>query len=211
MAVKILIADDDRMARRLLESTLSAWGYEVVAAADGRQAWSTLQSESPPPAAILDWTMPGMTGIEVCRQARAAGGATSRTYLVMVTARSRTADIVAALDAGADDFITKPFAPEELRARVQVGERIITLQQSLAERVRTLEAALEQVKQLQGLLPICAYCKRVRNDQRYWQQIELYIAERSQATFSHGICPQCREQRVEPELRKWRERRAPIR
>jgi CheY-like chemotaxis protein len=77
MAVKILIADDDPMTRHLLERSLSAWGYEVVAASDGRQAWNVLQGESPPPAAILDWMMPGMTGIEVCRQARAAGGATS--------------------------------------------------------------------------------------------------------------------------------------
>ena len=205
--MKILVADDDAVARHLLERTLSAWGYEVVAASNGRQAWNVLQGENRPPAAILDWMMPGMSGIEVCQQARAAGGAPSATYLIMVTARSRTVDVVAALDAGADDFVSKPFAPEELRARVQVGERIITLQQSLAERVRTLEATLRQVKQLQGLLPICSYCKRIRNDQRYWQQIEVYIGERSEATFSHGICPECRERIVDPELKKWRERR----
>ncbi len=128
--MKILIADDDTMARHLLERTLSTWGYEVVAVSDGSQAWDILQGESPPPAAILDWMMPGMTGIEVCRQARAAGGAAGGTYLIMVTSRDQKADIVEALRAGADDFVTKPFFPEELRARVQAGERIITLQQS---------------------------------------------------------------------------------
>ena len=92
----------------------------------------------------------------------------------------------------------------------ELGERIIALQQSLAERVRTLEAALQQVKQLQGLLPICCYCKRIRNDQRYWEQIEVYVSERSQATFSHGVCPECREQIVTPELQRWRERQAPV-
>lgn len=206
--MRILIADDDRMERHLLQRALSGWGYEVVAAADGCEASRVIESDNPPAAAILDWMMPGMTGIEVCRQARASSGMARGIYLIMVTSRSQTADIVAALNAGADDFVAKPFAPEELRARVQVGERIITLQRSLAERVQTLEAALQQVKQLQGLLPICAYCKRVRNDQCYWQQIESYVAERSQATFSHGICPQCKEQIVDPELAKLRERRA---
>jgi phosphoserine phosphatase RsbU/P len=211
MAVKILIADDDRMTRRLLESTLSGWGYDVVAASDGAQAWKILEDESPPAAAILDWMMPGMTGLEICKQARASSGPAKDAYLIIVTSRAETADIVAALDAGADDFVAKPFAPDELRARIHVGERIITLQRSLAERVRTLEAALQQVKQLQGLLPICAYCKRVRNDQRYWQQIEVYIGEHSQATFSHGICPECDARIVAPELKKWRERRAATR
>ena len=208
--MRILVADDDPAARHLLSRTLSKWGHEVVAAPDGGQAWSILQDESPPPAAILDWMMPGMSGVEVCQHARAAGGAASGTYLIMLTSRSQTADIVAALEAGADDFVSKPFVPEELRARVQVGERIIALQRSLAERVRTLEATLQQVKQLQGLLPICSYCKRIRNDQRYWQQIEVYIGERSQATFTHGICPECREQIVEPELKRWRERQGQV-
>jgi phosphoserine phosphatase RsbU/P len=211
MAVKILIADDDRMQRYILERTLSAWGYEVVTAADGREAWRVIDGDSPPTAAILDWMMPEMTGLEVCQQARASSGSASGIYLIIVTSRNATADIVAAFNAGADDFVAKPFAPEELRARVQVGERIITLQRSLAERVRTLETALQQVKQLHGLLPICAYCKRIRNDQSYWQQIEFYVAERSQATFSHGICPQCKEQIVDPELAMLRERRAQAR
>ena len=89
---------------------------------------------------------------------------------------------------------------EELRARVQVGERVVELQRRLAERVRELEAALADVKHLSGLLPICAYCKKIRNDQNYWQQVESYVAEHSEAQFSHGICPGCYETVVKTEL-----------
>jgi len=191
--MKVLIADDDTMARHLLERTLSAWGYEVVAVPDGSQAWTILQGDTPPPLAILDWMMPGLTGIEVCRHARTAGGAATGAYLIMVTSRDQNADIVAALHAGADDFVTKPFVPEELRARVQVGERIVRLQQALADRVRTLEAALRQVTQLEGLLPICAYCKAIRDDSDYWHRVEEYVSEHADVQFSHGICPKCLE------------------
>ena len=112
-------------------------------------------------------------------------------YLMLLTARESRGDLVAGLDAGADDYITKPFDAEELRARVQVGVRVLTLQKSLAERVEELQAALSNVKQLRGLLPICSYCKRIRGDDQYWQQLEGYIAEHSDAQFSHGICPTC--------------------
>ena len=106
-------------------------------------------------------------------------------------AREARGDLVTGLNAGADDYVTKPFDPEELRARVQVGVRILTLQKNLAERVEELQAALSNVKQLRGLLPICSYCKRIRGDDQYWQQLEGYIAEHSDAQFSHGICPTC--------------------
>src|SRR5438105_4818844 len=116
------------------------------------------------------------------------------------------------LGAGADDYIVKPFEREELRARVQVGFRMLALQAALADRVRELEEALTRVKQLQGLLPICSYCKKVRDDRNYWQQVETYIEGHSDAQFTHGICPECREKYVEPELerlRRIREARPP--
>jgi response regulator RpfG family c-di-GMP phosphodiesterase len=112
-------------------------------------------------------------------------------YLVLLTARESPGDLVTGLDAGADDYITKPFDAEELRARVQVGVRVLNLQERLAERVEELQAALANVKQLRGLLPICSYCKRIRGDDQYWQQLEGYIAAHSDAQFSHGICPTC--------------------
>jgi response regulator RpfG family c-di-GMP phosphodiesterase len=100
---------------------------------------------------------------------------------------------VTAIDAGADDYLTKPFDPEELRARVQVGIRIVSLQRRLAERVAELQEALSQVKQLSGLLPICSYCKRIRSDDDYWEQIDSFVSQHSEAEFSHGVCPSCFE------------------
>lgn len=188
----VLIADDEGLVRGLLRAALAPAGYDLVEVTDGAAAWDILAREEAPPLAILDWMMPGLTGVEVCRRVRARARPIP-PYLILLTSRDRTEDIVAGLQAGADDHIAKPFAPEELRARVQVGARVVALQHGLAERVHALEAALGRVKRLQGLLPICAWCKRVRNDQNYWQQVESYVAERTDARFSHGICPECRE------------------
>jgi sigma-B regulation protein RsbU (phosphoserine phosphatase) len=197
--MKVLIAEDDTVSRRLLEATLMRWGYEVVVASDGVEAWEALQGDDAPSLAILDWMMPGMDGLEVCRRIRKMPSSTP-PYLILLTAKGGREDLVTGLEAGANDYVTKPFNREELRARVQVGVRMVELQQSLADRVKALEEALARVKQLQGLLPICSYCKKIRDDQNYWQQVESYIAEHSQAQFSHSICPDCYEKLVKPEL-----------
>jgi phosphoserine phosphatase RsbU/P len=197
--VKILIAEDDMVSRRLLEATLIKWGYEVIVTCDGAEAWAVLQGADAPPLAILDWMMPGMDGIEICRKVRHALKPTP-PYLIILTAKGHREDVVTGLRSGANDYVTKPFDREELRARVQVGIRIVDLQQSLADRVKALEDALVRVKQLQGLLPICSYCKKIRDDQNYWQQVENYISEHSEAQFSHSICPDCYEKRVKPEI-----------
>ena len=197
--MKVLIAEDDTVSRRLLEATLIRWGYEVVVASDGVEAWEALRSDGAPSLAILDWMMPGLDGLEVCRRIRKMPSSTP-PYLILLTAKGGREDLVTGLEAGANDYVTKPFNREELRARVQVGVRMVELQQHLADRVRALEEALARVKQLQGLLPICSYCKKIRDDQNYWQQVESYIAEHSQAQFSHSICPDCYEKLVKPEL-----------
>jgi DNA-binding response OmpR family regulator len=197
--MKILIAEDDVVSRRLLEATLIRWGYEVIATRNGVEAWDILQGEDAPLLAILDWMMPGMDGLEVCRRLRSLQRAIP-PYLIILTAKGRQQDIVTGLEAGANDYVTKPFHREELRARVQVGTRMVELQQSLAERVYALEDALARVKLLQGLLPICSYCKKIRDDQNYWQQVEAYIAEHSEAQFSHSICPDCYDTKVIPQL-----------
>ncbi len=197
--MRVLIAEDDAVSRRLLEARLAKWGYEVLSTKDGTEAWACLQEPGSPQLAILDWMMPGLSGLDVCALAR-GNAATGSKHLILLTARDSRADVVSGLTAGASDYMTKPFDVEELRARVQVGQRIVELQTSLAERVRELEAALSHVKQLQGLLPICLYCKKIRNDKNYWQQVEAYIMERSAARFSHGICPDCYEKLVKPEL-----------
>jgi sigma-B regulation protein RsbU (phosphoserine phosphatase) len=197
--MKALIAEDNSITRLLLESTLTEWGYEVIVTSDGVEAWQQLQREHVPELILLDWKMPGMDGIDVCRKLRQLPDAQA-AYVILVTARGGKADIVAGLEAGADDYITKPFEPSELRARLQAGARIVELQKNLADRVRELESALAKVKQLQGLLPICAYCKKIRDDHNYWQQVEAYISSHSEARFSHGICPDCHERVVKPEL-----------
>jgi len=197
--VRILIADDDAVSRHMLEATLQKLGYVTVVAGNGAEAWTLLQDEDAPRLAILDWMMPGMDGPEVCRRARAAPR-TPPPYIILLTTRDSRADVVAGLDAGADDYMAKPFDREELRARVGVGVRMVELQQSLADRLRDLEDALARVKQLQGLLPICSYCKKIRDDGNYWNQVETYISAHSGAQFSHGICPDCFEKFVRPQL-----------
>ena len=186
----ILIAEDDPVTGEILARTLQRWHYNTMLVVDGAQAWDRLRTATEPMLAILDWMMPEMDGPDVCRRVRQELPLANR-YLLLVTAREGRGDMVAGLDAGADDYIIKPFDPEELRARVAVGVRVLGLQQKLGERVAELQVALSNVKQLHGLLPICSYCKRIRGDDQYWQQVEGYIAEHSEAQFSHGICPAC--------------------
>jgi len=201
VSMKILVAEDQAVSRHILAANLRKWGYDVMAVEDGTRAWQVLQSAEAPPLAILDWLMPGMDGIEICRQIR-RHPRTEPNYLILLTARRGPEDKVLGLQAGADDYITKPFNREELRARVQVGIRVLELQRALAQRVRELEEALASVKTLQGLLPICSYCKKIRDDRNYWQQVEGYISDHSEAQFSHGICPECYSRFVQPELEK---------
>ena len=200
--MKILIADDDRVSRRLLEARLLKDGHEVVVAEEGNQAWGALQQDPTTPLAILDWNMPGMTGPEICRRARQIK-TDQPTYLILLTSRDTRQDIVSGLQAGANDYVTKPFDFDELRARVQVGERVLQLQKALAGRVKELEEALANVKMLQGLLPICLYCKKIRDDHNYWQQLDKYVADHTEARFSHGICPECYDKVVKPELARY--------
>ena len=204
--MKILIAEDERVSRRLLELTLTGWGHEVIVTEQGEEAWAILEQEDQPSLAILDWMMPGMDGIEICRRVRQRKKL-SGTYIILLTAKSSKANIVEGLIAGANDYVTKPFDRDELRARVNVGETVLDLQQKLAGRVIELEDALGQVRVLQGILPICSYCKHVRDDKDYWQSVECYISKHSEAKFSHGICPTCYETMIEPQLEETRSKR----
>ncbi len=197
--MRILIAEDDPISRRLLLTTLEKWSYEVLTCSDGAHALVELLQPDAPNLAILDWMMPELDGAEICRRVRAAPGIGPR-YLMLLTAKHDKSDVVAGLDAGADDYLAKPFDREELRARVQVGARVAELQASLDARVRELEEALTNVKQLRGLLPICCYCKKIRDDKDYWQQVETYLVRHTHAQFSHGICPTCFEQHVRRDL-----------
>ena len=187
--MRALIADDDRIATTILSRALQRSHFDVSLAHDGESAWTLIQ-EKAPQFAIVDWMMPALDGPGLCRRIR-EDSRTAHMYLILLTARDSREDVVAGLDSGADDYLIKPFDPEELRARLQVGVRVVTLQARLADRVAELEAAVSTVKRLHGLIPICSYCKRIRTDSNDWEQLECYISEHSDAQFSHGICPPC--------------------
>jgi sigma-B regulation protein RsbU (phosphoserine phosphatase) len=193
--MRILVAEDDAATRRILGATLERFGWDVITAEDGNAAWQIFETTTgagTPELAVLDWLMPGLEGPEICRRLRATPGFES-VYIILLTSLRDKADLAEGLAAGANDYISKPFDPIELEARVRVGERMVKLQSSLAARVTELELALLHVQRLQGLLPICSYCKKVRNETNYWEQVDSYLASHSDLNFTHGICPTCLE------------------
>lgn len=193
--MRILVAEDDPITQRLLQSTLARLGWDVITAPDGVAAWQmldTLEGQEAPQLVLLDWMMPGLDGIEICRKLRTTPGF-ELMYIILLTSRSEKEDLAMGLAAGANDYITKPFHPAELESRVRVGQRMVKLQTSLAARIKELESALSEVRQLQGLLPMCSYCKKVRNEANYWQQVEAYITSTSGVELTHSVCPSCME------------------
>ncbi len=188
--MRVLIAEDRAEPRALLRNTLERWGYDVVAVEDGRSAWDALQADDAPRIALLDWMMPHDDGVSLCRRLRSEPRHRD-LYVILLTAKSEMEDLAEGLGAGADDYLVKPYDPTELRARLQVGVRIVELHDQLATRIRELEAAHERERRLEGLLPICAYCKNVRDDENYWQDVETYLAERTEVEFTHSVCPAC--------------------
>jgi phosphoserine phosphatase RsbU/P len=199
LIMTVVVADDLDVNRKLLRTLLTADGYDVVEAVDGHEALSLLQNARQPLVGLIDWEMPLLEGVEVCRQARALNSAMP-LFLILVTVRDSKQDVVTGLQAGANDYITKPFHKTELLARVKIASQMVELQQALTQHVDELKEALVRVKQLSGLLPICSYCKKIRDDQNYWTQVEAYVGKHSEARFSHSICPTCYEEIVKPEM-----------
>ncbi|MES1167311.1 MAG: response regulator [Pseudomonadota bacterium] len=192
--MKILAVEDDAVARAVLRQALRRLGHEAVEASDGEQALEILRKE-PVRVVVSDWLMPKLDGLELCRRVRAQAGA-EYTYFILLTGNEATAENQReAADAGVDDFLTKPLNLDELWNRLRVAERIL--------RYAT------QVKQLEEMLPICSYCKKIRDDQNYWQQIEGYINERTGSEFSHSVCPDCYQRVVMPELESLKAKTAP--
>ena len=189
--MKILVAEDDKVSRLVLGTGLKRLGHDVIDADDGQEAWRLFQ-EKDVHMVITDWMMPNLDGLALCRLIRSSNGP-KYTYVVMLTALGGKESFLEGMNAGADDFITKPFDIDQLNARLLVAQRVLNLQ--------------AEVRQLQGLLPICAYCKRIRTEDNSWQAIEVYVSEQTDASFSHGICPECRERHVNPQLEELRNRR----
>ena len=183
------IVEDDSSTRRLLENLTSLLGYKIESYADGSEAWDAF-SATHPQIVISDWKMPGMDGLELCRRLRERQSDTY-TYFILVTAQRRSrSNMETALEAGVDDFLKKPIGSEEIWNRLRVAERILSFNR--------------QVKTLESLIPICAYCKKVRNDDDLWEQIEQYVNERTGADFTHSICPPCMDTHVRPQMEAYK-------
>jgi DNA-binding response OmpR family regulator len=193
----VLIVDDDPANLELLFQHLSRAGYRVLVAESGQLALERAELAQPE-AILLDVMMPGMDGFETCRRLKQQA-ATQAIPVIFMTALADTADKIKGFAAGGVDYVTKPFQPEELLARVQAHTTIYMLQKELRQKNSDLEAALSQVKRLSGLLPICASCKKIRDDQGYWQDVAVYIRDHSEAELSHGLCADC-AMRLYPEL-----------
>lgn len=174
--MRILIAEDDPVSVKILQFTLEHFGHDVVAASDGAEAW-TLFDHDPVRVIISDWMMPELDGLELCAKVRARPK-TDYTYFILLTAiNTGRENLRKAMDAGVDDFLAKPLDREAIMMRLRVAERILDF--------------TRQIVQLKELIPICMYCKRVRDDSDYWQQVETYIHTHTGSNFSHGICPDC--------------------
>jgi DNA-binding response OmpR family regulator len=179
--MKILIAEDDVVSIKILELTLKTWGHEVIVAGDGEEAWR-LFDQDPVRVIVSDWMMPGLDGLELCKKVRERPK-TDYTYFILLTAIHTGRDnLRVAMDSGIDDFLTKPLDREAIFLRLRVAERILQF--------------TSEINRLKDLIPICMYCKRVRDDQDYWHQVESYICQHTTSNFSHGICPECFEKQV---------------
>lgn len=199
--MKLLIAEDDAISRIMLKAMVARDGYDPVLTNDGLSAYEVLGQPDAPKLAILDWMMPGMDGLEVCRKVREIS-TSNPPYIILLTSRDNREDIVKGLKSGANDYIVKPYDVEELQVRIGVGRKVVDLQAALAGRIKELQLAMSQIKTLQGILPICMYCKKIRDDQQYWQQVEQYVSSHTAAQFSHGVCPDCYKKYMQPELDK---------
>jgi CheY-like chemotaxis protein len=185
---KILVVDDTPVNIQVLNEALDK-EFDVFFALNGNEALQKAQ-ELEPDLIMLDIMMPEMDGFEVCR--RLKGNDRLRNIpVIFITALSQTKEESQGLALGAADYISKPFNPDLVLLRVRNNLELKNQRDILELRTRELEKALAEIKVLQGIIPICASCKKIRDDQGYWQQLEIYIRERSEAEFSHAICPSC--------------------
>lgn len=193
--MKILAVEDNAVARAVLRQALQRLGHEVIEAVDGEAGWAAFQRHDEVRVIVSDWTMPRGDGLDLCRRIRARAGE-DYVYYILLTARDASEqNQTDAADAGVDDFLSKPLDVSELWMRLRVAERILGYTQ--------------QVRQLEQMMPICTYCKKVRDDQNYWQQIESYISERTGSDFSHSVCPDCYQRVVIPEIEELKARPKP--
>ena len=197
--LRVLAVDDDLVTRQTMTAVIASAGWTPVVVADPEDAYNILMGPDAPPIALIDWQMPKLSGLELCRQIRHAEP-DARPYLIFVTANTSSDDIVTGLDAGADGYMTKPISAVELQARVRAGLRMIAVQSDLRHRLRECETFMTQVQPLRELMPICVYCHRVRHDEDEWSSLEEYLTTKIKMRFTHGFCPTCYVHHVKPDL-----------
>ncbi len=196
---KVLIADDTTVNRFVLQHAAKNEGLETLTATNGAEALVVLKEHPDVTIALLDWMMPKVSGVNVARwirQRETANPETPYTYVIMVTAKDQRKDLHEGLNAGADDYLVKPVDPVELKLRIAAGKRMVEMQSRLQSKIAELRRTTAEVQALQGLLPMCMYCKKVRDDNGYWERVEKYIQRKSGADISHGICPTCYDAQV---------------
>jgi len=186
---RILIVDDTPANIHVLAEALGD-NYDIRIATDGQMALELSNSHEKPDIILLDIMMPGMDGYEVCRRLR-DNAETRDIPVIFVTALLESENEIHGLGMGAIDYITKPIIPSIVNLRVRNQLELKRQRDLLTQQNLELEAALANVKLLEGFLPICMYCKKIRKDDNAWQQLESYISQHSEAKFSHGICPEC--------------------
>lgn len=186
---QILAVDDTPGNLQVLSEVLLAEGYQVRVAVNGEAALASVAAAKPD-LILLDVRMPGLTGLDVCRRLKAEEALRS-IPVIFLSAAGEPEDILAGFQAGGADYVAKPFGVVELLARVRAHLEIHEARENQARLIAELQEALESVQLLSGLVPICAHCKKIRNDTGFWQRMESYIESRSMARFSHGLCPDC--------------------
>jgi sigma-B regulation protein RsbU (phosphoserine phosphatase) len=195
-STRILVTDDSLVARTACSNELKEAGYQVLFAQNGREAVETVSREAVD-LILMDVVMPEMNGVEATRKIKAIESAKD-IPVIMVTSMGDMQTLESAFEAGAVDYVTKPIEPIELMARIRSALRLKEemdarkkREEELTKKNQQLELALSEIKTLQGFIPICAWCKKIRNIEGYWEQMEHYIEGHSQATFSHSICKEC--------------------
>lgn len=191
--MKILIAEDEFTTRMMVQVSLENWGYTVTSVTNGQDAWTKLQHADAPNIAILDWEMPELDGIDVCRRVKEMG-LENPPYIILLTGRDTNTDIVRGFDAGADDYMTKPFNDNELQARVRVAERLVRTQSSLTATVAELKEALNQLEMLETGVEMCDTCHSVFSPyDGEWHTREAIIKNGADPRFIVGTCPDCEQ------------------
>ncbi len=189
--MKILIAEDEFTTRMMVQVSLENWGYRVESVTNGNEAWAAFQKPDAPHIAILDWEMPELDGVEVCRRVKEME-TLSYPYILLLTGRDSKTDIVRGFDAGADDYMTKPFNNNELRARVRVAERLVRTQASLSESVAELKEALNQLEMLENGIKACRECRRIFSPyDGEWHGFTDVLENGADPRFQATICNDC--------------------